>query len=492
MNPARRGLRWGAGSLLILCLALSLACGTLPPPPAPEDPAAVWERHYRTAADQFLREEFAAAEATLLTIPSHRWPPREAGRGYRLLAHIRERRGHRAQAVSLLELAAARTRDPARRAEIEEELAARRPRLALLQPFTGRRTVGAQVFVLQGKTRAAAAEELMEMARRGINTVIIRAFHSKGDRYHQPVMTDAPAKAGSPSVALAKEGVYFPTQAAPVVADLIGWVVDACHYYGMECYAWMNTRKARFGNTPREWDDRARDRKTRQVLPKQELDLFHPQVQAYLETLYRDLAATGVDGILFQDDLVYRLGDAHAPQARRALARLQTGTETDKKRDRILLTMRRLMAAGRAVKPDLRFAANVYYDTLYIPDKAYQWLAQSLPHLADLSAEHLAVMAYQRQMMQELHKELPAVLNDLARMTVDAVRIGGRPGRCWMKVQTKDWQTGRGIPIQEVVATTRTLLAAEPEGQADGIGIIFAPYTNALDWGPIAAALGEG
>ena len=68
-----------------------------------------------------------------------------------------------------------------------------------------------------------------------MDTLILRVFQNKGDRMYQFV---TPRR---------EEGVYFKTEYAPVVDDILGKVTEIAHRNGLEIFAWMTTRYANYG-----------------------------------------------------------------------------------------------------------------------------------------------------------------------------------------------------------------------------------------------------
>ena len=77
-----------------------------------------------------------------------------------------------------------------------------------------------QVLVLSPRDNRSTSLWLNRVRRMSFNTVILRAFQLKGDRYHA-------AAAGQPGIK--SEGVYFPTRRAPVVKDMMTTFVRLCH-----------------------------------------------------------------------------------------------------------------------------------------------------------------------------------------------------------------------------------------------------------------------
>ncbi len=76
---------------------------------------------------------------------------------------------------------------------------------------------------------------MKELKNAGVDTVILRVFQNRGDRTY-------PFAVGK-----REEGVYFKTEFAPVVDDLLGKLTEIVHRNGLEIFAWMTTRYANYG-----------------------------------------------------------------------------------------------------------------------------------------------------------------------------------------------------------------------------------------------------
>ncbi|UCG39240.1 MAG: hypothetical protein JSV00_03125, partial [bacterium] len=150
-----------------------------------------------------------------------------------------------------------------------------------------------QILILPGPDETGARLHLRKLRDAGFDTIILRAFHLAGDRPHPQAAS---------AVTAATEGVYFPTGRAPVVMDLVTPFVRICREEGLRPFAWMVTRRARFGN-PNLSRDRVYSGTGDPIVPTEELDILDPASRDYLAGLFQDLAATGVEGILLQDEL---------------------------------------------------------------------------------------------------------------------------------------------------------------------------------------------
>jgi len=89
----------------------------------------------------------------------------------------------------------------------------------------------AQVLLFEGKTIEDIEANLVRLRDAGVNTVFIRVFHNYGDR---------PLFKGGPS---ARSGVYFQTDAAPVLEDYLSAIIPVCRRLGLSIFAWMTSRR---------------------------------------------------------------------------------------------------------------------------------------------------------------------------------------------------------------------------------------------------------
>ncbi|MCK5236805.1 MAG: hypothetical protein KAR06_07450, partial [Deltaproteobacteria bacterium] len=166
-----------------------------------------------------------------------------------------------------------------------------------------------QVSLFHGKTIDEIDSELKLLKNAGVDTVILRVFHNPGDRYHGIIKGRA------------ESGVYFNTEHAPVIGDVLGSVAKLTKANGLKLFAWMTTKYADYG-----LENTASSSCVKYDLEKngyaecRGLDLFSENSLEHLKGLYKDLARYEIDGILFQDDLVLRHTEGFSLDARRAFA----------------------------------------------------------------------------------------------------------------------------------------------------------------------------
>lgn len=359
------------------------------------------------------------------------------------------------------------------------ELAPRSPRLRAVQ-----------VMFFNGRSYAEIDRELERLVNSGVNTVIVRAFHNRGDRFW-PLVNGVPAPAGD---GLVDAGVYFRTDDAPVVADILPGIVERAHAHGLKVFAWMTTRYADYGIEGRgELACTGYDLEARTSYRCKGLDVFNDRAVDHIVSLYDDLAKVEIDGVLFQDDLVLRHTEGFGPVATAAFERA-AGVELDPedlyirsgsgsvhytplfwrwatwKNRRLLYVAGRVKEAVRARRPGAKFAINLMYENLTNPAYALAWLSQDLDAASRAGFDYYSIMAYHRQMSEELGRSVDDVASMIEGMAREAAARLEDPSRVLMKLQTIDWNTGEPLDDSEVVALIRGIRGV------GGLSLAVVPY----------------
>ncbi len=323
-------------------------------------------------------------------------------------------------------------------------------------------------------------EEFKKIKHSGVEVVIFRCFKNPGDTPFQ----------------LRKEnkssGVYFMTRKEPLVSNLLPDIISAAHKQHLKVYGWITTRTSQWilRKHP-EWRGTRYDPVAKTFSPCNQLDVFNPDVQSRIADLLLDLAATGVDGILLQDDWVSRQGDdlesdlwikfaGHSFSVADA-NRLFKKTAKDHtvyrpyyyrwsytKAAALSDILKVILEKTKKYFPSLSIAVNIYPESISTPGWGCAWLAQDLELLTDIGIDKWAIMAYQRQMKKETHSTITAVANRLKRsfsLLKSAYLIPS--DRIIWKVQVMDWQTRERIAGRE-------LAFCKPEDS--GVTITAVPY----------------
>ena len=166
------------------------------------------------------------------------------------------------------------------------------------------RLLAAQFLLIEASNFKQLTQTFIKLKQAGVNTIILRVFQNMGDRPHKL------AKVHS------ELGVYFKTELAPVVDDLVTPISELAHKHGLKLFALMTTLQCDWKITQEpELQGSGYNMSHKLIHPITSLDPFKRQARYYLADLYRDLAACDIDGILIQDDLVLRNTEGFSPEA---------------------------------------------------------------------------------------------------------------------------------------------------------------------------------
>jgi len=351
-----------------------------------------------------------------------------------------------------------------------------------------KRRICVQVSNFEGKSLQELEKRVRELKDAGVNTILFRVFQNKGDRLYQFV------------TARYEEGVYFKTEYAPVVDDILGNVADIVHRNGLEIFAWITTRYANYGfeGSP-EYRCRSYNFETKKMEVAKGFNLFHPDVIKRLEGLFRDLGRYPIDGILFQDDLILKHNEDFSTEANKAFLKefgysphpdlfyidpykSESGkyyvkaytdhfwTWVNWKNRWLMEVAKRLMEAARASNPNLEFGINLYFETVHNPSNGVAWFSQSLSEALTKDFDYYAFMTYHRQTMKELNMEEKKIIDLMAEVTRKAIKTVGDPAKVLMKVQILDWNSHEVIPKKEVDGILTEILS---HGE---VSLAFVPY----------------
>ena len=322
---------------------------------------------------------------------------------------------------------------------------------------------GVQIFVFNSPNMSDVRQELSSLVKRGIDTIIVRVFHNAGDR---PLIKN---------VAAGEPGVYFATDEAPVTADLLGEIVRIAHEFNLKVFAWMTTRRSDWLIHRRpDWLEHRYDFALGRSLPSRGLSVFQGGVRKKLRRIMEDLARTGVDGLLFQDDMIMRHNEGFSSLAKQLfLMDTGLGIHPDDlyiipapgrkpsgyrplfwkwcrwKVSSLLSFLDEIVSGALEINPSLLVAANVYYESILAPENALAWYAQDVNGLLEHGVDYLALMSYHRQMKSELSlndAQLEALFDQFISRAKD---LAIDEARIIFKIQTLDWETSRIIPAAE-------------------------------------------
>ena len=353
-----------------------------------------------------------------------------------------------------------------------------------------------QVMLFSGRTLEDVEGEIKRLKTHGIDTIILRVFHNRGDRFYPFVR---------PARHTPRAGVYFRTSHAPVVADILTPILEMAHREGIRVFAWMTTRYANYGiEHIGELACRGYDVRKERYFRCRGLDLFNDTVVEHIKALYRDLAKYPIDGILFQDDLILKYNEGLTPVAMRRFKE-ETGLELEPSRlyriredsiitytplfwqwatwknNRIIHIIDELKRTVRELNPDVKFAINLMYENLTSPSNALAWFSQDIEKVAQKGFDYYAIMAYQKQISDELRKDMAEVEKLILKMTDRAKRIVGVPDKILIKLQTIDWKTGRPLAERDIIKLAKKV-------KKMGVSVAVVPYRYDFPYAELAGS----
>lgn len=368
------------------------------------------------------------------------------------------------------------------------------PSLPVYKLKRDERTVAVQVLLLDCKDLNELEERMKKLRESGVNTLIFRVFHNKGDRFYSFVDPKN------------DRGVYFKSNHAPVVDDVLADIAAISHKHGIRIFAWMTTRYADYGvEDKRDWYATAYDLKRNRYVRARGLNLFNREVKNHLIGLYRDLAAYNIDGILFQDDLVLKHLEGFSYDAKLAFARefgqmpdpemfyrgvMESSSgkmrvtsygdsfwEWSRWKNRNLLNLAaEIMAESRKVNSDLKFAINLMYEAALKPKEALAWLSQDLNEAVKTGFDYYAIMAYHIQMGEELGLEGRSLYRTVAQLVENALSKVIDPEKLLVKLQIADWKSKKSVSHDEI---NKILRIVKNKGNTS---VAFVPYYGNFDF----------
>ncbi len=368
-----------------------------------------------------------------------------------------------------------------------------------------KRRICAQVSYFEGKSLEEVEKRVKDLKDAGVDTIILRVFQNKGDRKYKFV------------TAHHEEGVYFKTEYAPVVDDILGKVSEIVHQNGLELFAWMTTRYASYGlDGHPEYRCKSYNFETKKMEVAKGFNLFHPDVLKRLEGLFRDLGCYPIDGILFQDDLILKHNEDFSTEANKAFLKefgysshpnlfyihpykSESGkyyvkaytnhfwTWANWKNRWLMNVAKRLMEVARESNPNLQFAINLYFEAVLSDVNGMVWFSQTLSGALKNNFDYYAIMAYHRQAMKDRKIGVKEAIDLMAEVAQKAVETVGDPSRVLMKTWILDSKRNGGgsdeLASREEIEEILTAILNHGE-----VSLAFVPY---IDRFPIHSLKGK-
>ncbi|MGA1847344.1 poly-beta-1,6-N-acetyl-D-glucosamine N-deacetylase PgaB [Deferribacter abyssi] len=275
-------------------------------------------------------------------------------------------------------------------------------KIVLVNNEKPQKIVGVQIFNMQKSYKNNLDYYFSLLKKAGVNTVFIRVFQNDGDRYHYGIKTSC------------KHGLYFKSDKACTVYDILPEFIRYGKKYGIKIYAWIGTRKLSFlvekyGKNKTFYLSNNRKREGYGV------DLFSSVIFKELISIFRELARYNIDGILLQDDYILRIDESASFDALTKYLidhdkNLSPNYTFDSlpidfftwKKDYLADLLNRIKWEVKKINPKIKFAVNIYYETLLDKNKGIKWYGQCIDTYNKLGFKYFASMLYSEQIKKEM------------------------------------------------------------------------------------------
>jgi len=194
------------------------------------------------------------------------------------------------------------------------------------------------------------------------------------------------------------------------------------------------------------------------------LDLFNPKVRKMVASVFQSITKLGVDGILIQDDLVFKSNEGFSKRGMKMFSELSRVPAMEKlmmksgspynikwieiKKSIINKLLKKIIRDCKMINPKIKIGINIYYEASILKKESDEWHSQNLKRIADTGIDFIYLMMYHRQMKRELKFDKEK-MKILFRKGIEyAYMIAG--DKLVVKMETFDWKSKRIIPIEEM------------------------------------------
>lgn len=227
--------------------------------------------------------------------------------------------------------------------------------------------------------------------------------------------------------------------------------------------AWMITRKFNWVSDTGRFDYEYKTGGRRMI---RKYDLFNPEAVDRIVRVYRELAVKNIECILIQDDFFYRYNEGFSNWGKAAFAKatglparenlmMRKNTPYNKKwnqvkKEQINKVLTLIIKNCKEVNPGVKIGMNIYYETPLYVEQGEAWYAHNLREIVATGIDYIYLMSYQRQIKEELN--LTESNNRIMFRRILERALETCKEKLIVKLQTRDWGTGRRIPVSEVRA----------------------------------------
>lgn len=260
-----------------------------------------------------------------------------------------------------------------------------------------------------------------------------------------------------------KGGLYFINTRFRTLEPALEKLIEEFDHKNLHLCAWMISRKFAWITNTRLFDYRFENNR-REVVRK--MDIFNPDAVKRIVGAYKELASHRIASILIQDDLVLRYNEGFSnwgkarftsltdvPARESLMMKKNTPYHSTWKRvkiDQVNELVNRIVKNCKSVNSAVTVGMNIYYETPVHTLRAEEWYSHNLRGLAGTGLDYIYLMAYHRQIKNEM-KWNEAKNREFFKTMVDRAYAVCKE-KLVVKLQIKDWKTGDRIPAEEIAA----------------------------------------
>ncbi|UOD34177.1 family 10 glycosylhydrolase [Deferribacteraceae bacterium V6Fe1] len=325
---------------------------------------------------------------------------------------------------------------------------------------------GVQIFNFEKEYKYNLDNYFKSLKSSNVNTIFVRVFQNATDRIH----FDESNKCTS--------GVYFKSEIACTVFDLLDLIIPYARKHDIKVFAWMATRSLSFLKDTHKLELEFRDGNIQNGYG---INIFDKNARNSLIELFKELAMYDIDGILIQDDFILRMNEGLSDLSKSRYyvdyGKLPDNKDDDWYKWKLLNLsgfLDELRYETKKINPKIRFAVNIYYETPVYPEKGLKWYAQSLEQYKKLGFSYFAVMAYHEQIMDELKINFQNTLSYLNTMLNKMSKLL-YPENILVKVQVREFNNEKTkIPKYKIDKVCELI-------KNYNAGIVLVPFENLSD-----------
>jgi biofilm PGA synthesis lipoprotein PgaB len=258
-------------------------------------------------------------------------------------------------------------------------------------------------------------------------------------------------------------GLYFSNTQFKTLQPALEQLIAGFDFKRFDLCAWMIGRKFEWISDTLLFDYRYEKGQRQQV---RKLDIFNPDAVKKLIAVYKELASNRIDCILIQDDFILRYNEgfsswgkaqftntAKVPAREKLMMADNTPYNLNWQRvkiDRLNKLLQLIVKNCKMVNSGIKVGINIYYETPVFVKRAEAWYSHNLEEILGTGVDYIYLMSYHRQIKDEMKLSEKRSRLLFKQIVERAFQICKE--KLVVKLQLRDWETGRRIPAEEVKA----------------------------------------